>query len=782
MKKFTMIFVFAIFVNTFTYAQGAFSRVKINLKTIGIEKTAQSGVDVTEGCTYKGDFLIGDFSANELNKFDNNNISYEIIIEDLNTFYKNRNKGVSREITRELQGDYPVPQNWEYGSMGGFYTLDEVMAELDDMAAQYPNLISVRQAISTDTLTHDGREIYWVKISDNPNVDEDENEVLYTGVHHAREPIGVQQLVYYMWYLLENYDTDEDIQLLVDNTEMYFVPVVNPDGYEYNHQTDPNGGGMWRKNRNNNGDGTYGVDINRNYGYKWGYDNNGSSPITSDETYRGTSAFSEPETRNMRQFCNEHEFKLALNYHSYSNLLLYPWGWTSDVTPDDELFSNFADIMTAENNYTTGPANTTIYEVNGDSNDWMYGEQDSKDEIFAYVPEVGGSNDGFWPSIDRIIPLCKENMLQNIKAAQLVGKYAVVTDNSSEVNNQLSAQLVYDIKRLGLADTEEFTVSLTALDDNVVSTGDADVFENMDLLQMLTDSISYELIAGIEEGTQYKLLLSVDNGTFSLSDTIVKTFGNEVLIFSDNADDMDNWTSQKWDITGSDFVSPLYSITDSPNGDYKANQNAAITMDTMVDLTNINIAYLNYSAKWDIEAAYDYVQVMIKGENDNQYTPLYGRYTKTGGNEYLNSDQPYYDGSSDWVEEKIDISQFAGQKVKIKFVLVTDSYVEEDGFYFDDLSISVISSVTSVNENKNISSIIYPNPVKNSFKLNFNSGGESATQLNIYNSLGKLIKTINLSESSGVVEIDCGFMPAGAYLLRLNAGAQNYGTNWFIKL
>jgi murein tripeptide amidase MpaA len=97
--------------------------------------------------------------------------------------------------------------------------------------------------------------------------------------------------MYYMWYLLENYGTDPEATYLVDNREMYFVPCFNPDGYEYNRQTDPNGGGMWRKNRRNNG-GSYGVDLNRNFGYMWGYDDLGSSPIPSSETYRGPSAFS----------------------------------------------------------------------------------------------------------------------------------------------------------------------------------------------------------------------------------------------------------------------------------------------------------------------------------------------------------------------------------------------------------------------------------------------------------------------------------------------------------
>ena len=94
-------------------------------------------------------------------------------------------------------------------------------------------------------------------------------------------------LIYFMQYILSQYGTDPEITCLINNRELYFVPCANPDGYVYNQTTNPNGGGFWRKNRRNNGDGTFGVDLNRNFDYNWGFDNNGSSPITSSEVYRG---------------------------------------------------------------------------------------------------------------------------------------------------------------------------------------------------------------------------------------------------------------------------------------------------------------------------------------------------------------------------------------------------------------------------------------------------------------------------------------------------------------
>ena len=382
MKTLITLFLF-VFISFEILAQQPYSKVSIDIGQKGLQGLSKAGIDITSGWLKKGSLFETDLSKSEISTVKQAGYPVKILIENVSEYYANRAQNESCTVTRNTNEEWPTPQHWELGSMGGFYTLDEVMAELDEMHSLYPNLISERAPISTTNLTHDGRMQYWVRLSDNPDVHEEEPEILYTGLHHAREPMSVQQMIWYMWHLLENYDTDADIQALVNNTEMYFVPVVNVDGYEYNHQTDPNGGGMWRKNRRNNGDGSYGVDPNRNYGFKWGLDNEGSSPVSSDNTYRGPEPFSEPCTQNMRDFSNDHDFKLAINYHSYSNLLLYSWGYTSDPSPDNELFHEYAKLMTKENHYTYGPASTTIYPTNGDANDWMYGEQETKDKILA---------------------------------------------------------------------------------------------------------------------------------------------------------------------------------------------------------------------------------------------------------------------------------------------------------------------------------------------------------------------------------------------------------------
>ena len=251
MKRFTILFSVLFFAISLMAQQLQYSKIKVLANESQLQLLASAGIDVTEGILKKGEFLICDYSQQDIEKISSLGLSYEILIEDVAKYYRDRNIGLSTNVDDyKNAGDYEVPENFEFGSMSGHATYAEIVANLDNMASLFPNLITVKESIGQSI---EGREQWMVKISDNPNVNETEPEVLYTALHHAREPVGAMQMLFYMYYLLENYDNDPFIQTLVDNTEMYFVPVVNPDGYVYNQTTNPNGGGMWRKNRRNNG-------------------------------------------------------------------------------------------------------------------------------------------------------------------------------------------------------------------------------------------------------------------------------------------------------------------------------------------------------------------------------------------------------------------------------------------------------------------------------------------------------------------------------------------------
>ena len=195
---------------------------------------------------------------------------------------------------------------------------------------------------------------------------------------------------------------------------MWFVPVVNPDGYVFNELIEPFGGGMHRKNRKdtNCGNGTgRGIDLNRNFGYGWGADNIGSSSDPCSEVYRGDSPFSEPETEAVRDFILNHDFKNVLHYHSYSNLYIHAFGDGS--YPEEPDLSTHREIgleMARHNGYYVGTGLDGIgYTVNGDAVDWSYGNQG----LIAYVPEVGSYSQGFWPSEDEVEQLCIDQFHPN---------------------------------------------------------------------------------------------------------------------------------------------------------------------------------------------------------------------------------------------------------------------------------------------------------------------------------------------------------------------------------
>lgn len=298
---------------------------------------------------------------------------------------------------------------------GGFKTYSEIAAYLGMLHMDHPSITSPPFSIGESV---EGRELWAMKISDNPGLDEDEPKVLFTGVTHAREPIGGEVVLYTMDYLTDNYGSDATVTEIVEGRELYFVPVVNPDGYVYNESTDPDGGGLWRKNRRDNGGGAYGVDLNRNYGYEWGHDDLGSSPDSSSIVYRGSAPFSEPETQAIRDLAEAHAFSVVVDYHSAGNLLLYPWGYDGLYTPDDRFFVAIADSASSFNGYAPGPG-WMLYVANGVSYDWEYGEQTTKPMAFSFLPEVGSGTDGFWPDPSRITPLCQENLPVNLLMAKI---------------------------------------------------------------------------------------------------------------------------------------------------------------------------------------------------------------------------------------------------------------------------------------------------------------------------------------------------------------------------
>lgn len=755
-----------------------YSRIKIKVDPSELRSLASKGIPADAGYyDFKEMVYVAELSQREVGKLSGLGFETEVVIDDLSQWYIERNTGADNEEivaqARLATSDYPVPEDFELGSCGGFYTIDQCYAELDNMAALYPDLITVREPVA-DITTFEGRSMYYVKISDHPNDSEGEPQVLYTGMHHAREAIGMQHQIYYMYYLLENYASNQEIRDLVDNTEMFFIPILNVDGYAYNIETNPNGGGMWRKNRMDNGDGYYGIDINRNYGLAWGYDNEGSSPFTWDETYRGTAPFSEAETQMIKEFCETHNFKLALNYHSYSNLLLYAWGYIPEISIDDAVFAEYAKNMTVDNHYIYGPACTTIYPTNGGSDDWMYGEQDTKEKILAYTPECGNDYDGFWPSTSRIIPICQENMIQSILAARYAGTYGKLMDQTPLIIPEKEHYASFDLTRLGQTPAN-YKIYIEPLGDAFESVGDTITISGMEVLQMASDSIPFTLASHVKSGDTIHFVIILNDGFITYRDTLEKYYGTPVNLFSDDLSTTDNW-SGTWALSSVFPWSSPSCMTDSPLGNYPNNTTKSTQLIEPVMLTNASVAVLGFHARWNIEPGYDYVQVFISNDNGVNWTNLEGRYTKPGteNQAFL---QPVYDDRSGWVREEINISAYADDPIKLKFVLRSDNGVTFDGYYFDDVTINMIDrtvdaeNITPPSESVFLSDG-YPNPVRDEVHFKFNLMGNGTGNIILTDLSGRTLRTVSLDASSGEAIIPTENLSHGMYFCTLTVNGK----------
>jgi len=764
-------------------------RAKINYNQPDDLRTLESiGIPVDHGVHKKGVFIISDFSVSEIEKARNAGYKVDLLIEDSKEYFLQRNtiKSVRKKnpsCENQSSSDYQTPNNFTLGSMGGYLTYQEMLDQLDLMKSLYPQLISTKENIS-DFLTEGepdnsttpsigGNGIKWVKISDNPTISsEEEPQILYTAIHHAREPNSLSQLVFYMWYLLENYELDNEIKSIVDNTELFFIPVVNPDGYLYNEKTDPNGGGFWRKNRKNG----HGVDNNRNYEYYingnssdgvWGGE--GASNNTSSSSYHGTGPFSEIENQAIKWFCEQHNFVMAFNNHSYGDLLLYPYGYTSDApTPENEVFEIISEELVSRNGFNN-ILSSGLYPAAGDSDDYMYGTIGTHNKIYAMTPEIGSE---FWPPSSQIEEIAKSMMYLNTTSAKMVNNYAVLNDTSPAfIGDEVIINQTFNLKRMGISGNGNFTISVNPISLNISAVGDPILFSNLELLEETNGSIQYTLLNDTQPGDNIVFELIVNNGNYEQKVLVKKVYGKIIPVFEDYGNSVtNNFNNNGWNTTNTSFVSPSNSITDSPNGNYQNNENKTITISEEVILTNAISANITFYAKWDIENNWDYVQLEVSLDNGNSWIPQCGLFTNEGSdNQTQPTGEPLYDGSqNDWVLEQIDLNDYLGEEITIRFNFVTDGEVRADGFYFDDLTINVIDNEALGNSDIIESSFgVHPNPLKNFLYI---TTPKNNYKISIYNIHGQLIRTP--STYSGSQTIDYGSLSKGIYLMKITS--KNY--------
>ncbi|WP_417558182.1 M14 family zinc carboxypeptidase [Mesoflavibacter zeaxanthinifaciens] len=773
-------------------AQDSHKRISItNPSKSTLLKIANSGIDLNCGASHSHDDLVLDLSKEEVNALVNKNVSFNVIIDDLEEFYRKRavktkakaiaqlnaEKSLSATNTNTTQRasisntvqdniiqyincdeiNWVTPQNFHLGSMGGCLTVDEMKTELDEMrnfsVTNGLDIVSQKldasptgqttwgnpsNTIFNNGLTYSGqgtsrwnpKTIYYVRITGNESSTPENTkpQILFTSMIHSREVSALMNNIYFMWYLIENYNTNDAVKELVDNNELYFVPVVNPDGLRWNEHLNSNGGGLQRKNLRPNTGSTSnttanrGVDLNRNFDYYWGYNNIGSSGTPSNGTYRGPAPSSEPETQIMEDFILSRNFQTAVWNHSYANSVPHPYGGVPSLNSgrEDEFYS-WHEEMTRYNRYLYGA--TIFYESNGIPDDWMLGgapdnngSTGSGQAILGTTPEHG--SEGFWPPQTSIIPIAKRSMRISFGTAYYGGKYAKLHDLTQSNIDNTTANLDFGIERIGQT-ASNFTLTITPISSNIISINAPATQTGMNVLEQRNVSAQIQLDPSIvaNEKIEYNVKLSNDNGV--IYDVNYEKYYQPTVLFDHDpdVDGITGWTqSGGWTLSSADTYTGTNTLRTNGVAPYSNNTTRTLTTTNSYDFSSSTSVVVQYYSKWDIERNYDFVEILGSTDGGNNWQSLCGKYTKPnatsnttshdnkGGtsNFQANSMGQVYDGDrrDNWVMEEIAIDAannsylLGANNVKFRFRFRTDgSNVSEnytttsDGFFIDDFKI-----------------------------------------------------------------------------------------------
>ncbi|MBC7535092.1 MAG: T9SS type A sorting domain-containing protein [Ferruginibacter sp.] len=721
-------------------AQEKYSKVKIPVtsSTVKAFVFAKLNLDHYE---YEKNVLTGILNKAEMNRLRQSGFSFELLIDDVvaHTIEENRyasaaqNRAPFQSTSCQKIGSL-ITTPASFGNGGslklgasaanpGYFTYAEMVAEMQNLAALYPNLVSVYTIGNSAA----GAAIYGVKISHSATA-ENKPEVLYTGLQHAREAIGGTGLIFFLQYMAENYNSDDRVKNLLDNRQLFVIPCLNPDGYSFNYSGASGypvtGGGLWRKNRRNTGGGAsnIGVDLNRNYGIDWGNCVGATTACGSsnktDDTYYGTSAFSEPETQALRNFVTSRNFINAIDQHCYGPYYSLPYGRPSLHSPlnnhDSSYYTFVPALMGFYNGHRAGNSPETVnYEVAGGIKDWLLmGDigTGSKGKVYGMTGEAGGGS--FWAPVSQLIQLCKEACFQNMQLAYAAGAYYDIEDKNDITINSLTGKFVFQVKRVGLG-ADPVTISLVPL-ENMHSVGAAVTKTVADYYDTYTDSISYSLPATFVCGQKIKFAWKVESGGIITYDTVTKFFNPLTLL----ADDMEgsfstNWNASispsgptGWAFTAAEAFEGSHSMTESPSGNYTTSSTRTVTYNSSLDLSDATAAYLSFWVKYRAENFRDKLQVQAS-TNGSVWVPICGSNmvaednTTNGG---TLGGQPALTGIRDnWTHELFDLAGYlSAPALYLRFRFTSDNdgsafaFERDNGFNLDNLKLVKTTAVSTL--------------------------------------------------------------------------------------
>jgi len=664
MRKILFLFLINIFVAGSIFAQDKLSRVKIVLPQIKDQAFYKMLGDLEIDHFYNDDQgnIVAELGSKEMKILRKSGQRFIIDIDDVGKYLQQENEryyaqrsrgdlqtermamdGVCKTVNNIIQ----TPTAFEVkATFGGYYSFAEMNTAMNNLAAAYPALVT-KTSIGKSI---ENRDIWAIKISDNVATDDNtEPDILYMGLQHAREAIGGSSMIFFMQYLCEQYALDPRIKSLVDSREIYIIPCVNPDGWEYN-RTNPNTAPQWvntnwRKNRR----GGYGVDLNRNYASDWANcsgqtcnpANAGScgSSSTSSDTYYGTSAFSEPETRAVRDFCYLKNFVAAIDQHAYGPYYSVPYGREfRTLTALESRFYTYVPALMGQYNgmRSANSCDALDYEVAGGVKDWwLIGDigTGNKGKIWGMTGEgsAGGgvSGNNFWAPASQIVNLCKGMTFQNLQLAYAGGSYVDIQDVSDIAVTNLTGTFNFSLTRVGL-ENRPVTVSMVPI-ENIQTPGTPVTVASLpNYYDTYAGGINYTLFPALSAGQRISFAWKIETGDYVYYDTVTK-FYSPVTIFSDDMEGASlagKWTSSLgWNYSTDFRFQGTQSLSESPAANYpNLTTRIAQYAGPTINLTGATAAWVSFWVRHRAENFRDLLNVEVSADGTN-WTAICGTTT-----------------------------------------------------------------------------------------------------------------------------------------------------------
>ncbi|MBC7948247.1 MAG: T9SS type A sorting domain-containing protein [Chitinophagaceae bacterium] len=739
--KVQVLIVICMLVFQFAHAQEKYSTVKIYTPSDKSERARLIGLlQIDHFQELENGVIITEIGAGDLAKLRTTAHRYEILVDDVakrletlnRKFYAERAKGIDPQQQRlameqnQKTVDDIIAEPTAFTvqpTFGGYYSFAQMEAAMNTLVASYP---TIAQKISLGQ-SHEGRDIWCIKISDQVATDQlNEPEVLFIGLQHAREAIGGSSMIFLMQYLCQNYGTDTRIRDLVDNREVFIIPCMNPDGWEYNRNNGGVGSG-WRKNRRDNAGSSWGVDLNRNWGVDWG---NCSSPIIGDptscgssdgfdDTYYGTAPFSEPETQAIRNFTYTKHFIAMIDQHAYGPYYSLPFGRPSLATnvmsaDDDKFYTYISAAMGTYNGMRSGNSPQALgYEVAGGVKDWMLKGNvgtGTKGKVYGMTGEggagggTGGSFGSFWAPASEIVNLCKGMTYQNLQLLYAAGSYVNLQDASDIDLASTSGSFDFKITRVGL---ENQPVDITVVPlENVRSVGSTVTVSSLtNYGDTYSGSITYSLSTSVTNGKRVRFAWRIQTGGYTYYDTVTK-FYNPVTIFSDDMEGSTvgtNWAvTGGWNYTTERAYGGTKSLTESPGGNYSSSSIRRATYTGTIDLSDATASWVSFWVRHRAENFRDKLQVQVSDDGGASWTAIAGTTTiqepGTLDGSTINGNPSLTGIREEWTRELFDLEEWLNTpalRIRLEFTssgATSYDFSEDEGFHIDDFK--VVKSIT----------------------------------------------------------------------------------------